>query len=183
MAIISELIQYTRLAWSLRDFLRGTITLEQSKQVIADRLRNRESNFLSLVQRGIYRYIRHPQHLGIIVMTLPFTLYIPWINDFGIRVGDLVTWICFTLLLVIYSDIEEFRLKKRFPKEFSVYQAKTGFIFPKIVQLDQFRWLKRIKENYFLKYTILVVVFISFILILQFIVETLMNAGILIAFK
>ena len=60
MAIISDLIKYSRLAWGLRDFLRGTITLEQSKQVISDRLRNRERNFLSLVQKGIYQNPKSP---------------------------------------------------------------------------------------------------------------------------
>ncbi|MFX0210647.1 MAG: methyltransferase family protein [Candidatus Hodarchaeota archaeon] len=136
----------------------------------------------NIVQVGIYHYIRHPQHLGIIVMAFPFALYIPWINDFGIRVGDLVTWMIFTLLLVIYSDIEDYRLQKRFPVEFSVYQAKTGFIFPKIIQFNLFQ-LKWMRENRFLKYSFLLVMFIVFLIMLQFIVEDLMRNGILVASK
>ena len=152
-------------------FFLGLIQLTQAKQ--------RGEN---IAQVGIYHHIRHPQHLGIIVMTLPWALYIPWINDFGIRVGDLVTWIFFTLLLVIYSDIEDYRLRKRFPEEFSVYQAKTGFILPKIVQLNQFQ-LKRIRENRSLKYSLLLVMLFIFLVTLQFIVEDLMKKGILIAFR
>jgi hypothetical protein len=60
MAIISDLTKYSRLAWGLRDFLRGTITLEQSKQVLAARLQNRERNFLGLVKKGIYQNPRSP---------------------------------------------------------------------------------------------------------------------------
>lgn len=135
-----------------------------------------------IAQVGIYHHIRHPQHLGIIVMAFPFALYIPWINDFGIRVGDLVTWMIFTLLLFIYSDIEDYRLQKRFPVEFSVYQAKTGFIFPKIVQFNQFQ-LKWIRENRFLKYSFLVIMLIVFLIILKFIVEDLMRKGIFVAYK
>jgi hypothetical protein len=60
MAIISDLIKYSRLAWGLRAFLRGTITLEQSKQALTARLQNREQNFLGLVQKGIYQNPQSP---------------------------------------------------------------------------------------------------------------------------
>lgn len=45
-----------------------------------------------LIQTGIYKYIRHPQNLGIIIMALPFTLYIPGFEDIGIRMGDIASW-------------------------------------------------------------------------------------------
>jgi hypothetical protein len=60
MALISDLLKYPRLAIGLRGFLHGTITLEASKQRIAERLRNRERNFLSLVQKGIYQNPQSP---------------------------------------------------------------------------------------------------------------------------
>lgn len=136
----------------------------------------------NLAQVGIYQYIRHPQHLGIIIIAFPWALYIPGINDFGIRVGDLVTWVFFTFLLVIYSDIEDYRLKKRFPGEFLVYQAETGFLLPKIVQFDQFQ-LQRIRERRFYKYSFLIIILCIFLVILQFIVEDLLKKGILVAFR
>ncbi|MBM3155803.1 MAG: hypothetical protein FJ004_00780 [Chloroflexi bacterium] len=52
--VISEMIKYSSLAWDLRAFLKHTITLEDSKRVIAERLQNRERNFLNLVEKGIY---------------------------------------------------------------------------------------------------------------------------------
>ncbi|MFC1872014.1 hypothetical protein ACFLYF_06440 [Chloroflexota bacterium] len=60
MSITSDAIKYSRLAFGLRSFLRNTISLEESKQVISARLRNRESNFLSLVQKGIYQNQNSP---------------------------------------------------------------------------------------------------------------------------
>ncbi|MFC1958684.1 hypothetical protein ACFLV6_02060, partial [Chloroflexota bacterium] len=59
-SIISDMIKYSRLAFGLRDFLRNTISLEQSKQVISARLQNRERNFLSLIQKGIYQSPKSP---------------------------------------------------------------------------------------------------------------------------
>lgn len=163
LVIIEVFIFFTGCAL----FFVALIQLTQAKQ--------RGEN---IAQVGIYRHIRHPQHLGIIVMAFPWVLYIPWINDFGIRVGDLVTWVFFTVLLVIYSDIEDYRLRKRFREEFSIYQAKTGFILPKIVQFNKFR-LKRLRENRLLKYSFLVVMLFLFLVTLQFIVEDLMKKGIL----
>lgn len=58
--LISALVKYPRLALDLRWFLRDTITLEQSKQVITDRLRHRDQNFLTLVRNGIYGNPRSP---------------------------------------------------------------------------------------------------------------------------
>lgn len=60
MSIVSDAIKYSRLAFGLRGFLRSTITLEESKRVIAERLRNREKNFLSLVQKGVYQNPKSP---------------------------------------------------------------------------------------------------------------------------
>ena len=60
MSIISDLVKYSRLALGLRGFLHGTVTLEESQQRLAERLRNREQNFLSLVQKGIYQNPKSP---------------------------------------------------------------------------------------------------------------------------
>jgi len=60
MSIIADLVKYSRLALGLRGFLKDTVTLEESKQRIAERLRDREKNFLSLVQKGIYKNPKSP---------------------------------------------------------------------------------------------------------------------------
>lgn len=136
-----------------------------------------------IAQEGIYRYIRHPQHLGIILMALPFALYIPWINDFGIRVGDLLAWCFFALILSFYSVIEDYRLKKRVPEEFSEYQSVTGFMFPKIIQDEHFQNIKWIKERPFLKYTFYIIGVVLFLFLSKFVVDFLIYEGILVAFR
>ncbi len=60
MSIIADLIKYSRLALGLRGFLSSTVTLEESRRVIAERLRNRQQNFLSLVQKGVYQNPKSP---------------------------------------------------------------------------------------------------------------------------
>ena len=59
-SIISDMTKYSQPAFGLRDFLRGSISLEQSKQVLSARLSNRERDFLSLVQKGIHRDPKSP---------------------------------------------------------------------------------------------------------------------------
>lgn len=58
--VISNMAKYTRFVFSLRDFLRKTVSLEQSKQELSTRLQNRERNFLSLVRKAIYENQKSP---------------------------------------------------------------------------------------------------------------------------
>ena len=54
MALLPDLKMYGRFAMGLRRFLRETISLEQSRAIIQQRLEEREDNFLRLVERGIF---------------------------------------------------------------------------------------------------------------------------------
>ena len=60
MSITGDMVKYSRLALGLRGYLRNPLTLEQSQQRIAERLRDREKNFLSLVQKGVYQNPKSP---------------------------------------------------------------------------------------------------------------------------
>jgi len=60
LPVISEVSKYSSLAWDLRTSLKHRITLEDSKRVIPERLQNRERNFLSLVEKGIYANPKSP---------------------------------------------------------------------------------------------------------------------------
>jgi hypothetical protein len=60
MSVISNAVKYSRFALGIRGFLRGTISLEESKQAIAAALRNREKNFLDLVKEAIYQNPKSP---------------------------------------------------------------------------------------------------------------------------
>ena len=65
-----------------------------------------------LVTGGIYRHIRHPQHLGIIIMSFAFALYVPGTEDLGIRVGEILSWSLFSFIQFLLSDYEERQLAK-----------------------------------------------------------------------
>lgn len=101
-------------------FLTGLVTLVIGKK--------REEN---IIQWGIYKYIRHPQNLGILIMVFPFALYIPGFEDIGIRVGEIVSWSLFAFFLCLLSFYEEWRLMKENNNEFLKYYASTGFFLPK----------------------------------------------------
>lgn len=80
-----------------------------------------------LVQNRIYKHIRHPQNLSLIIMAFPLFLY------HGFRLGDFVSWVQFIFLMIIYSDIGDIKLKKKNPKEFQLYYENTGFFIPRIL--------------------------------------------------
>ncbi len=60
MSLLADLKMYARFAWGLRGFLRHTITLEEAKAIVRERLEKRDENFLRLVEKGIFGYPRSP---------------------------------------------------------------------------------------------------------------------------
>ena len=82
---------------------------------------------VGLVQNKIYKHMRHPQILSIIIMAFPLFLYI------GFRMGDFVSWVQFIFIMIIYSDIGDIKLKKKYPADFQTYYEKSGFFFPRII--------------------------------------------------
>ena len=60
MSVYSMASTYWRLALGFRRFLREPITFEQSREIIRQRLKNREQNLLTIVKRAIYDNKRSP---------------------------------------------------------------------------------------------------------------------------
>ena len=117
-----------------------------------------------LVKTGPYKFIRHPQHLGIILMSLCISLYIPWTKDEFIRIGEIVSWSFFSLILLVMSDFEEKKLAKIFKEEYNQYRKSTGFFFPRIVGKDKER--KTVFEiKYWKRYIFLGIGYLSFVLL------------------
>ena len=87
-----------------------------------------------LVITGPYRWVRHPQHLGIILFTLSTALFNPSYSIYwsGIRPGDLLSWSLVSFLLLIVAEWEESNLREKFEDEFVLYASKTPFIIPRI---------------------------------------------------
>jgi len=146
-------------------FLHGFIHLVKAKKEKID-----------IVQTGLYKYIRHPQNLGIIIFSFPFCLYVPFFGDTGLKVGDIFSWTLFFLLIIIYSDIEEIHMVKRYLNDYRLYRSNTGFYIPRIVKTKKeranleikrylFRWLFLI-GGYILLISILTFIFSRFPLLL-----------------
>ncbi|MHA2038789.1 MAG: methyltransferase family protein [Promethearchaeota archaeon] len=139
-------------------FLYGLIHLTKAKK-----------ENIEIAQTGPYKYIRHPQNLGIIIFSLPFSLYVPFIGtDMGIKVGDLFSWMLFFLLTIIYSDIEEIHMLKKYPEQYGNYKAGTGFFIPTIIKTRRKESNLDIK-NYFYRWILLVGIYFFLVAILTFI--------------
>lgn len=79
----------------------------------------------SLVTDGIYSYVRHPQYLGIFLVTSGFLLQ--WIT--------IPTAIMFPILLVMYyrlSKSEEHEMKEQFGVEYVRYCSSVPLFIPKL---------------------------------------------------
>ncbi|MBD3227598.1 MAG: hypothetical protein GF329_05355 [Candidatus Lokiarchaeota archaeon] len=124
-------------------FLSALLTMIKTKK---------STNFDGIIENGLYEYIRHPQNLGIILMGLPFALYTPFSNDFGIRSGDLYSWSLFFLFVGIKSLFEETKMLRHFPNKYKRYMSHTGFFLPIKKEIIKSKSLsKKNLKNYYLK--------------------------------
>ena len=111
---------------------------------------------------GPYKYIRHPQHLGFILIGLSFSLYIPGTEDSGIRIGEILSWSLFSLFLILWCDFEDWKLAKEFGENFKVYYSTTNAFFPKVFQKNkQGKNFDEIK--YWKRYLLIFLVYLSFV--------------------
>jgi len=91
-----------------------------------------------LIKTGPYKYIRHPQYLGIIIMTLGLTLFcVRTTSPVSILPGIMVdySWIIFiwiveVILYIILGKIEELSLKAKFERDYLEYVKKVSFMLP-----------------------------------------------------
>ena len=70
MSVLSDIKMYGRFAWGLKSFLRDTITLEEARAIVQRGLAERKSNFLRLIERGIFANQKSPyqalfRHAGV----------------------------------------------------------------------------------------------------------------------
>ncbi len=142
-------------------FLTGLITIVK-KKIEGD----------TLIQTGIYKYIRHPQNLGIIFMFLPFVLYIPGFRDIGIRMGEIASWMFFTFIICLYSYYEEWRLVRKYKEIYLEYYKKTGFFIPKFLRNKN---ESLININFSKKILIVAVIFLAFFITFFITVQLFIN--------
>ncbi len=78
-----------------------------------------------LVTTGVYGYVRHPQYVGLFLITVGFLIQWP----------TLITLILWPFLILAYyrlSKREEAAVSKQFPEEFAAYKAAVPAFFPRI---------------------------------------------------
>ena len=75
---MNETLEYLRMfaqfPFSLRRFLRCRLTLDEAKQIMRERVEQREANFLHVVERSVYEHPRSP--------------YLPLLKAAGCELGD-----------------------------------------------------------------------------------------------
>ena len=72
---LAEMKMYGRYALGLRGFFRQRITLADAEAIIRQRLADRDSNFLRLMERGVFGYSQSP--------------YLPLLKMAGCELGDI----------------------------------------------------------------------------------------------
>jgi protein-S-isoprenylcysteine O-methyltransferase Ste14 len=151
-------------------FITGLIFLSTGLyEIISTRFKHE-----NITQKGLYKIIRHPQHLGIILLSLPFALYVPCFADIGIRVGELFSWGFFASLLWLYSHVEEWRLMKNNKETFTEYYRTTGFFFPYLSKSKNKKFiLKRYRLKFLMSLGSIIITFLVAFLIIQYNLENL----------
>ncbi|MDH5201377.1 MAG: hypothetical protein OEW93_10845, partial [Candidatus Bathyarchaeota archaeon] len=79
-----------------------------------------------LVTSGLYRYLRHPQHLGIAILSFGLLM----LNGYGIRVGDLYAWTLVVFIYVLLADSEEVDLEEEFGEAYLRYKRSVPYMLP-----------------------------------------------------
>jgi len=89
-----------------------------------------------LITSGPYRLVRHPQYLGIILLTLGLTSLSVWILNNSYGVGFLSTsqtvgvWFIELLAYVFLAHVEELFLSRKYGETFEEYRRKVAFLIP-----------------------------------------------------
>jgi len=95
-------------------------------------------NRKKLITKGPYKYLRHPQYLGVIIMTLGLTLIClnttplyPFVQELYYNKSlILFIWIAEALIYVLFAKIEDLSLKAKYGEDFLNYAVKVPFMFP-----------------------------------------------------
>jgi protein-S-isoprenylcysteine O-methyltransferase Ste14 len=122
-----------------------TVFLLAGIQFLRDRARG-----VSLIQTGLYSVVRHPQHTGIIIVTIGLTVMVLSLSS-NPRV--IFLWLMQILGYVILARYEESHLEKRHGENFRQYKRDVPFMFP-------VKCPSKIPETLF---TILLAIIISFV--------------------
>ncbi|TFF91777.1 hypothetical protein EU545_02980 [Candidatus Thorarchaeota archaeon] len=131
--LISSVLSVLLALFQACIFLVGvTLFLWALVTMVRERAKDRE-----IVDSGPYSRVRHPQHLGIILLVLSTSLLNPSYSAAwsGIRPGDLLSWSLIAFLLIAISEWEETRLLGELGDAYRVYQSKTAFMVQGLLRI------------------------------------------------
>jgi protein-S-isoprenylcysteine O-methyltransferase Ste14 len=80
-----------------------------------------------LVQRGLYKYVRHPSYTGLLCEFIGLGIY------FGTWVSLIIIVVPFTFAIIYRIRCEEAVLLEKFAKQYKDYKASTKSLIPGIV--------------------------------------------------
>jgi len=89
-----------------------------------------------LVTSGPYRWVRHPQYLGMVLLTLGLTSWSVWIlnNTFGTGFlspsQTIGVWFIEMLAYILLAHIEEQHLSRNHGESFENYKSQVPFFIP-----------------------------------------------------
>jgi len=78
---------------------------------------------MGLVTGGLYSLARHPQYLGVSILTFAFVLY-------GRRPIDFIAWTTLVFLHLLLAESEERGLEEKFGAKYLEYRERVPFILP-----------------------------------------------------
>jgi len=87
----------------------------------------------TLVMTGVYSVVRHPQYLGIIILTLGYSFMVIWATvppSFEIAQRVLLIWLMQVFGYIVLAFYEERCLLREYKSEYEQYQRKVPFVFP-----------------------------------------------------
>ena len=89
-----------------------------------------------LVSGGPYRFVRHPQYLGLILLTAAMTSRSIWVLSHTFGMGwlsiqnTLYLWCGMLVAYVVLALIEELHLAKTYDVSWNDYRGRVGFLLP-----------------------------------------------------
>lgn len=107
-----------------------------------------------IVETGPYKYVRHPQYLGIIIMTFSLTLLSLGTSPVmsitqNTQVAHIIIvliWLAEVFVYIILAKIEELYLKSKFGDIYLKYTNNVPFMIP-FLKLKRHKNIKEIKDK------------------------------------
>ncbi len=106
-------------------YLAGGVLVFLGWRLIYRRYWSKDQGKGKLVTDGIYKYIRHPQYTGFLLITLG--MLCEWVT--------IPLLVMYPILVVMYSRLarrEEADMEREFGAEYSAYRSHTGMFLPKL---------------------------------------------------